>query len=526
MTWDNTVGYIRRLQGMFPWCGVPAFLVAGQQTLKHSRIDVSDSFWYRRERNQEKIALAKFRKENRKKGFERMKDIHPEPITPKGRGRGVTCRSDQSQARKLLKQRQQQPALPVMAAWPASPDDYHSAREPSDFKYESDDPPELDPEPTDSKYEDDEGAAFSGYSSAGSAAQGYDTDRTERSNTANRDKKWLKQKQRENRTSRATNAKRERDRKSGKVVLPLFRESGKEGALKYNDWRAEVDEYLCKGYSNEQVKSGMFSSLEGQPRKNFQDCDEDGDLTPAEILVKMDGVYNASVAFRDLSAWLCALKQGTHENIKPYYERMVDIATKLREHHAERFRPGELKSMKKECFFAGLRDNNKYLVAHMRDRDRCGPAEMLKNIREHEENRYPANTSYRPPNNDHFSKDKKNFSAQPANLTLDPTPEEEPADDEYPDEFSEECYDQGYCVAVLNIADEADHRLGVCFNCEKTGHQWRDCPEELKESLKAAKERLNQENWQLNKNGGAGVKGGHAPQSAGHVKAPLAKPRK
>ena len=162
----------------------------------------------------------------------------------------------------------------------------------------------------------------------------------------------------------------------------------------------------------------------------------------------------------------------------------------------------------------------------MRDRDRCGPAEMLKEIREHEENRYPANTSYRPPNNDHFAKDKKSFSAHPANLPPDPKPEGEPADNEYPDEFSEECYDQGYCVAVLNIADEADHRLGVCFNCGKPGHQWRDCPEELKESLKAAKEWLNRATQQLNKNGGAGVKGGCAPQSAGHAKAPPAKSRK
>ena len=372
-----------------------------------------------------------------------MEHIHPEPVTPKGRGRGTVRRSDKSQAKKLLKQQQQQPALPVMAAQPGSPDDYHSTREPSDFEYESDDPPELDPGPTDSEYEDDEGTAFSGYSSAGSVARGYDTDCTERSNMANQDKKRLKQKQRENRTARATNAKREQDKKSGKVVLPLFRESGKEGTLKYDDWRAEVDEYLRKGYSNEQVKSGMFSSLEGQPWKNFQDCDKDGDLTPAEILVKMDGVYNASIAFRDLSTWLCALKQGTHENIKSYYERMVDIAMKLREHHAERFRLGELKSMKKECFFAGLRDNNKYLVAHMRDRYRCGPAEMLKEIREHEENRYLANTSYHPPNNDHLTKDKKNFSARPANLPPDPKPEEELADNECPDEFSEECYDQG-----------------------------------------------------------------------------------
>ena len=164
-----------------------------------------------------------------------MEDIHPEPVAPKGRGWGMIRRSDKNQAKKLLKQ-QQQLALPVMAAQPASPDDYHSAREPSDFEYESDDPPELDPGPTDSEYEDDEGAAFSGYSSAGSVTRGYDTDHTERSNMANRDKKRLKQKQRENRTNRATNAKKEQDRKSGKVVLPLFRESGKEGALKYDDW--------------------------------------------------------------------------------------------------------------------------------------------------------------------------------------------------------------------------------------------------------------------------------------------------
>ena len=52
-----------------------------------------------------------------------MEDIHPEPVAPKGRGRSMIRWSDKSQAKKLLKQ-QQQPALPVMAARPASPDDY------------------------------------------------------------------------------------------------------------------------------------------------------------------------------------------------------------------------------------------------------------------------------------------------------------------------------------------------------------------------------------------------------------------
>ena len=103
MTWDNTCVYIQRLQGMFPWCGVRAFLVAGQQTMKHSRIDVADSYWFRRERNQEKVALEKFRKQNRKKGTSRMDNIQPEPEVPKGRGRGMIRRSDMSQAKKLQK---------------------------------------------------------------------------------------------------------------------------------------------------------------------------------------------------------------------------------------------------------------------------------------------------------------------------------------------------------------------------------------------------------------------------------------
>ena len=238
-------------------------------------------------------------------------------------------------------------------------------------------------------------------------------------------------------------------------MLSLFWETRKEGALRYDDWRAEVEEYLCKGYSDEKVKSRMFSSLEGQPWKNFQDCDEDGDLTPAQILTKMDSVYNASVAFQDLSTWLCALKQGTHEGIKTYYEWMVDIARKLWGHHAKCFCPGELKSMKKECFFTGLRDNNKYLVAHMRDRDHCGLVKMLKEIREHEENQYLANTFYCLPNNDNYSKDKKSFTARPANLPLDPELEED-LDPEVEDEYPEECYDQGYCIAVINVADEVD----------------------------------------------------------------------
>ena len=34
--------------------------------------------------------------------------------------------------------------------------------------------------------------------------------------------------------------------------------------------------------------------------------------------------------------------------------------------------------MKKDCFYAGLKEHNKYLVSHMKDREQYGPAQMLK----------------------------------------------------------------------------------------------------------------------------------------------------
>ena len=73
----------------------------------------------------------------------------------------------------------------------------------------------------------------------------------------------------------------------------------------------------------------MLFSLEGKAGRNFWHCNKNGDLTPAEILKRMDMSYNASVDFRDLNARLCRLKQGTFESPKDYYDRMVDIGVAL-----------------------------------------------------------------------------------------------------------------------------------------------------------------------------------------------------
>ena len=153
----------------------------------------------------------------------------------------------------------------------------------------------------------------------------------------------------------------------GKVVLSLFQDSPKEGTLTYTDWHWEVEEYLQKGYDNNQVKDAMLSSVESQAYVNFHSCDEGRNCTLAQILKEMDSIYNVSVTFRDLNTWMCGLKQGMNEPIKAYYERMTDICVKLEQYHGDHFGKGELSLMKKDCFYAGLKEHNKYLVSHMKD---------------------------------------------------------------------------------------------------------------------------------------------------------------
>ena len=183
----------------------------------------------------------------------------------------------------------------------------------------------------------------------------------------------------------------------------------------------------------------------------------------------MDSIYNVSLTFRDLNARMCGLKQGMNEPIKLYYKRMADISVKLEQYHRDRFGPGELSLMKKDCFYAGLKEHNKYLVSHMKDRDQYGPAQMLKEIREQEDSHYPANTTLKPHSQDNHNKNANHYGGKGPTYNKTrayairhtevhlPEPEQEEPDSSPVSEFDPgELYDEGYYVDVIATADEAD----------------------------------------------------------------------
>ena len=188
---------------------------------------------------------------------------------------------------------------PALHAAARSPDRYHSAREPSDFDNDTE-------EELQDVESEEEPMVESDNSDTSSVQSGRTSLCSQCSTTENRDRKRTRGRLRAMDSLRSMNAKKgikgqTPDGKKSKVVLSMFQDSQKEGALKYANWRAEVEEYIKKGYEDSKIKDAMLFSLEGKAHRNFQHCDKHGDLTPTEILKRMDMSYNASVDFRNLN---------------------------------------------------------------------------------------------------------------------------------------------------------------------------------------------------------------------------------
>ena len=285
MNWQDANMIIRLIHGHFLWCGVPVSLAAGHCSKKEAKYDLDATFAYRHTHAQEQTLLSKFRKDSRKTIIS--------PREPQSRGRGMTRRADRFFPKKMaggLK-----PEWPALRTDAGSPDGYHLAKETSDF----DDDTEEEAQDVES---DEELMVESDNSDTSSVRSGCASLHSQCSTTENRDWKRIRRRLKATHSDRATNAKkgikgRTPDRKKSKVVLSMFRDSKKEGALEYADWRAEVEEYIKKGYEDNKIKDAMLFSLEGKARWNFWHCDEHGDLLPAEILKRMDMSYNASVDF-------------------------------------------------------------------------------------------------------------------------------------------------------------------------------------------------------------------------------------
>ena len=165
--------------------------------------------------------------------------------------------------------------------------------------------------------------------------------------------------------------------KNRRLSFPLFRETTKEDAISYWDWRSEIEDTLEHGHDAAKVKEAIFASLGGMAGDNAKMIDENGDLHVTRILDGLDSLYGVSMTFQSLNAALCSLQQRQMESACTYYNCMVQITVILRERHGNRYRPGELARMSKDCFYAGLLPENRPMVVHLKDQPHTTPLDLI-----------------------------------------------------------------------------------------------------------------------------------------------------
>ena len=269
--------YADLVMGSYLWAGSPATIFVTKQTTQEARRDKIKTREYHRKITVHQLAAAQARLKDLEMVTQKRQERTANPVA---RGRGMIRRADKYLAQRHGKELEQipgtVPVLPAFSDRAATPDDYHSAREPSEWEYDTE---ETDPKEDRDDVEGDDDDVSVG-SNTPFKSSGHDTDRTNRTTTANQTQRRNQRKHKESRGRCPTNARKEDERHKGKVVLSLFRDSPKEGALTYTDWRCEVEEYIRKGYDDNRIKDAMLSSVEGQAYVNFRSCDEGRNRTP------------------------------------------------------------------------------------------------------------------------------------------------------------------------------------------------------------------------------------------------------
>ena len=117
ITWENTIKYIRVLHEIRDWGSTEVTVMAGQCTVRQSRIDLANTREYRRACILGRLAAMEGKA--RTLALENTKTP-----TPMGRGRAYTRRAERYLAQKVAGGPALEPSLHPLR--PATPEDYHS----------------------------------------------------------------------------------------------------------------------------------------------------------------------------------------------------------------------------------------------------------------------------------------------------------------------------------------------------------------------------------------------------------------
>ena len=198
--------YADLIMGSYLWAGSLATVLVTKRTSQEARRDKIKTREYHWKITVRRLAIAQARLKDLEMVTQKCQEHAANPVA---RGRGMTRRANKYLAQHHGKEPERIPGVvPVLPTFPdraATPDDYHSAREPSESEYDTE---ETDPEEDRDDVEGDEDDVSVG-SDTTSKSSGHNTDRTNRTTTANRTQRCNQRKHKESWGRHPTNARKE-----------------------------------------------------------------------------------------------------------------------------------------------------------------------------------------------------------------------------------------------------------------------------------------------------------------------------
>ena len=165
--------YADLIMGSYLWAGSPATIFVTKRTTQEARRDKAKTKEYHWRITVQRLATAQARLKDLEMVTQKSQERAANPV---GRGRGMIRRADKYLAQRHGKEPERIPGtLPILPTFPdraATPDDYHSAREPSESEYDT---KEMDPEENRDDVEEDDDNVSVG-SDTTFKSSGHDTD--------------------------------------------------------------------------------------------------------------------------------------------------------------------------------------------------------------------------------------------------------------------------------------------------------------------------------------------------------------
>ena len=295
MSWDESLHYAHQLTGVHPRTGYMIEVVAHQQTLKEAQHEMQVAREFTHERTKQRIthlnalAMAPFAK--------------AQLATPQRspQGQGMTRQTNRFIVQQQLKEMNfDEPAF---------------AQCPTLLGIQLESPERKQFDSTREDAEEEEGDATSVLDAELDASMGEETDASghpDQVPSAKRHRRRNRTMQRER-----TRAQKEFQRPKNRCLsFPLLRETTKEDAISYRDWRSEIEDALEQGHNPAKVKEAMFVSLEGMAMNNAKMIDKNGELHVTRILDGLDFLYGVSMTFQLLNTTLYGLQQKQMESAR------------------------------------------------------------------------------------------------------------------------------------------------------------------------------------------------------------------